>query len=183
MTGLTLMAIVVFVIAYKVDKQSGHQNLLPCHSGFTTCLAQKTRNSVNENVSLVLFIIPMVVIGFIYISIIYVLHRQQSSVSLQSQAAKKLKSSTRSMGFLSLTFIISYLPIIMLKIFAKIESIKSADIRAYRASYTVLYMNGFINPIVYALSNKEYRETAKRLLRLRSVIKVATAPPEPTTRA
>ncbi|XP_050442725.1 G-protein coupled receptor moody-like isoform X2 [Adelges cooleyi] len=121
------------------------------------------------------FVIPCIIIVCCYTGIFWVIHKsenrmQKHQMSTRSdttvknrQAMKKKRNEwriTKMVLAIFLSFVISYLPITMIKI---------TDPHVYYpglhlVAYITLYSSACLNPIIYVIMNKQYRKAYKSVL-------------------
>ena len=131
-------------------------------------------------ISLVIFVLPVLVIGISYLSIFFVARKHSQNIRRQSrrivrECAPRMDSDARTawrLGLFIVVFIICWTPV-FITIWSNALLGNSALPVAFRVlTSTLPYLNAVINPFLYALQNPLFRRAIKRLLKSNKVSRI-----------
>lgn len=118
------------------------------------------------------FLVPCIVIVFCYMRIFWVIVRSKTRIkkhissdnkdriAKQSKKGREDLKITKMVLVIFFSFLICYLPITVIKVADKRVKYPALHIM----SYIFLYMSACINPLIYGVTNKHYRQAYKTIL-------------------
>ena len=127
-------------------------------------------------IPLSIFILVLVVITLSTLKIFQIVRRHQRQIKKQNAAARHLKTNTVNVLKCRKTavtvlyvyglFVIFYLPYNVTVIFHKLTGYTTTVKIAYDYVTTAVYINSFLNPLVYCWRIREIRRAVKNILRI-----------------
>ncbi|XP_021937582.1 G-protein coupled receptor moody-like isoform X2 [Zootermopsis nevadensis] len=146
--------------------------------GTCTILNDSNGNSAKTALFIIAFLIPCCVIICCYALIFWVVHKSESRVrehavgshpkapKSKSKEHRDLKTKrnewriTKMVLAIFLSFVICYLPITIVKVADKDVHFPGFHV----LGYIMLYLSACINPIIYVIMNKQYRQAYKTVI-------------------
>ncbi|KAJ9591271.1 hypothetical protein L9F63_002204, partial [Diploptera punctata] len=139
--------------------------------GTCTILPDSAGRSSKTALFIMAFVIPCLVIICCYARIFWVVHRSESRLREHAAVAPKPKSKehremkakrnewriTKMVLAIFLSFVVCYLPITIVKVADKEVVYPGFHV----LGYIMLYLSACINPIIYVIMNKQYRQAYK----------------------
>lgn len=146
--------------------------------GTCTILKDNNGNSSKTALFVIAFLIPCCVIVSCYARIFWVVHKSESrmrehaaemrpgATKTKTKEQRELKTKrnewriTKMVLAIFLSFLICYLPITIVKVADKDVHFPGLHV----LGYIMLYLSACINPIIYVIMNKQYRQAYKTVL-------------------
>lgn len=144
--------------------------------GTCTILKDSSGNSSKTALFVIAFVIPCCVIVCCYTRIFWVVHKSESRMREHAALARKSKTKAKEQRELKtkrnewritkmvlaifLSFLTCYLPITIVKVAD--DEVRFPGLHVL--SYIMLYLSACINPIIYVIMNKQYRQAYKTVL-------------------
>lgn len=134
------------------------------------------------------FVIPCLIIVLCYARIFWVVHSSETRMKKHANSAKDSQRTTKDKKeaknrrnewrvtkmvlAIFLSFIVCYLPITIVKVVD--SDVKHPDLHVM--SYILLFLSACMNPIIYVIMNKQYRQAYKTVLMCRKPRMMSTTP-------